>query len=184
MAFTALQNAAIKRFAKQGFSGTSLSEIAADVGIKPPSIYAHFKGKDELFLSLVEPTIEEELSYVKKTFDSGVYQEEQLEAFLRSIEKRFEKSFILPFLLHCFYLRPQQLARQVDRPIQGYMADLDKIMISFFKRLNPGRMEPEILAEAYMGIVDSLQAEILYGGKKRFRKRLEGLWTVFHMALN
>lgn len=33
---------AVSHFAKEGFEGASLSKIAEEVGIKKPSIYAHY----------------------------------------------------------------------------------------------------------------------------------------------
>ena len=183
MTFTAIQNAALKRFGQQGFSGTALADIASDVGIKPPSIYAHFKSKEELFLSLVEPTIEEELADVHGALASKVKGDlETLAAFLRAIEQRYEATPIFRFLLHGVYLPPQTLAREVDGSIQTYMKSLDKIMADYFQTILPGRLPPQVMAEAFMGIVDSLQAEILYGGKKRFRKRYKALWALFQLA--
>jgi len=178
-----LQIAALKRFAEQGFNGTLLSQIAADVGIKPPSIYAHFKGKEDLFLSLIEPTIEEELNYVREALADCSGGEKILSAFLGNIERRFEKAPMMRFLLHMVYIPPLKLAGRIDKPVQQYMNKLDKIMLDAFKRLRPGSLTPEILADAYMGIIDSLQAEILYGGKRRFRRRLKALWAVFRLAL-
>lgn len=183
MTFSTLQKAALIRFAEQGFNGTSLAQIAADVGIKPPSIYAHFKSKEELFLSLIGPTVEEELAYVRRALPGPEGGEKMLAGFLRNIERRFETAPVMRFLLHGAYLPPQQLYEQVDRIIKRYMINLDKIVIEIFRQMPPGRLPPEVMAEAYTGIIDSLQAEILYGGKKRFRKRLAALWALFRLVL-
>ncbi len=183
MTFTALQNAALKRFAEEGFSGTSLAQIAADVGIKPPSIYAHFLRKVALFLSQIEPTVMAYLAYVRQALLVPDIGEEVLASFLINIEKRFETLPVMRFLLHTAYLPPQQLRPKLDKPVKQYMKNLDAIMIEVFKLMPPGQIEPDILAAAYMGVIDSLQAEILYGGKKRFRKRQEALWALFRLAL-
>lgn len=183
MAFTPLQEAALKRFAEQGFSGTALAQIAADVGIKPPSIYAHFKSKEDLFLSLVGPTIEEELCYARNALSVPGGGQKMLADFLRNIENRFESAPVMLFLLHMAYLPPQQMADRVAEPVSDYMNGLEKIITQVFKTMKPGRLKEDMLAAAYLGIVDSLQAEILYAGKKRFRKRLKAMWAVFQLAL-
>ncbi|MDL2226899.1 TetR/AcrR family transcriptional regulator [Deltaproteobacteria bacterium OttesenSCG-928-M10] len=184
MTLTALQNAALARFAQQGFSATALAQIAADVGIKPPSIYAHFKSKEELFISLVEPTAEEELAYVRQALAKPGDSEKVLAGFLRNIERRFETAPMMRFLLHSAYLPPQQISGPVDKIIKRYMNSLDKIILEAFRQIPPGRLPPESLAAAFAGIVDSLQAEILYAGKARFRKRMEAMWSLFRLALS
>ncbi|GAA3322064.1 hypothetical protein GCM10020331_040450 [Ectobacillus funiculus] len=45
MTATRIKEAALARFAQFGYEGTSLSDIAHDVGIKKPSLYSHFTGK-------------------------------------------------------------------------------------------------------------------------------------------
>ncbi len=44
----AVLDAAARLFARQGYAGTNLSDIAAEAGIKTGSLYYHFASKDEL----------------------------------------------------------------------------------------------------------------------------------------
>lgn len=46
--------AASERFAHHGYHGTSVRDIARDVGVGPSAIYAHFPSKAELLLALYE----------------------------------------------------------------------------------------------------------------------------------
>ncbi|MGM9539702.1 TetR/AcrR family transcriptional regulator [Anaerovibrio sp.] len=45
--------AALRLFSERGYEAVGVDEIAAAVGIKPPSIYSHFKGKQELVDTLI-----------------------------------------------------------------------------------------------------------------------------------
>ena len=47
-----LKEAALELFAWRGYEGTSLTGVAGAVGIKKPSIYAHYGSKMDLFLSV------------------------------------------------------------------------------------------------------------------------------------
>ena len=45
---------ALTLFAENGYSGTSMELIAQNVGIKAPSLYKHFKGKEDILNSLID----------------------------------------------------------------------------------------------------------------------------------
>lgn len=54
----ALVDAAVHRFATDGYRGTTLTAVAGDVGISPAAVYRHFADKDELFLAAVNADAE------------------------------------------------------------------------------------------------------------------------------
>ena len=47
-------NEALTLFAQNGYDGTSVEEIAEKVGIKAPSLYNHFKGKEDILNALID----------------------------------------------------------------------------------------------------------------------------------
>jgi len=51
--------AAKKLFALNGYSPTSMDDIAKDVGINKASLYYFFKGKEEIFAAIIEEVIAE-----------------------------------------------------------------------------------------------------------------------------
>jgi AcrR family transcriptional regulator len=48
-----IKKSALQLFAQRGYYGTSLNDVANMVGIKKPSLYAHFKNKDELYKTVI-----------------------------------------------------------------------------------------------------------------------------------
>jgi TetR/AcrR family transcriptional regulator, cholesterol catabolism regulator len=57
---------AVKLFYKRGFSGTTLDDIAAQLGVTKPFIYTHFRSKVELLEAICRPTIEMSLDAISK----------------------------------------------------------------------------------------------------------------------
>ncbi|GIO63914.1 MULTISPECIES: TetR/AcrR family transcriptional regulator [Paenibacillus] len=47
-----LKEAALRLFGEKGYDGTALSEIAKEVGVKTPAIYAFFENKEDLFMTV------------------------------------------------------------------------------------------------------------------------------------
>ena len=45
---------ALTLFSRNGYSGTSVEQIAGRVGIKAPSLYKHFKGKADILNNLID----------------------------------------------------------------------------------------------------------------------------------
>ncbi len=56
-------NIAEQLFAEQGFGGTTLKQVATELGIKEPSLYKHYGSKDALYQAVlsrgVQPVLEE-----------------------------------------------------------------------------------------------------------------------------
>jgi AcrR family transcriptional regulator len=55
---------AVKLFYQRGFTGTTLDDIAAELGVTKPFIYTHFRSKTDLLAALCTPTIELSLGAV------------------------------------------------------------------------------------------------------------------------
>ena len=56
---------AVKLFYARGFTGTTLDDVAAQLGVTKPFIYTHFRSKVELLAALCTPTIEMSLAAVE-----------------------------------------------------------------------------------------------------------------------
>ena len=50
---------ALEFFTDRGYEGASMEDIARAVGIRKASLYAHFEGKERIFLSVFEDILEE-----------------------------------------------------------------------------------------------------------------------------
>ena len=61
-----LKKAAAEIFAEKGYEAATLSDIAAAVGIKKPSIYAHYSSKEALFLEVWKDLVADYRLFVER----------------------------------------------------------------------------------------------------------------------
>ncbi|MBU1276103.1 MAG: TetR/AcrR family transcriptional regulator [Proteobacteria bacterium] len=61
---------------EKGYSGASVRDIAAEAGLTEPTIYLHFKGKEEVLFSIVEQQVEDSLVFMREHMAgiSGAHQ--------------------------------------------------------------------------------------------------------------
>lgn len=78
----AIMDAAMHLFGKQGYSGTSMRDIASAVGVLPGSLYAHIESKEALLVDIVDDGIHRFLSAVRPHVESDVTAPEKLRAMV------------------------------------------------------------------------------------------------------
>ncbi|MEW6173719.1 MAG: TetR/AcrR family transcriptional regulator [Bacillota bacterium] len=66
-----IKEVAFSLFAEKGYEATSIADIAAGVGLTKPALYAHFGGKEDLFLSIHEDVENDYNSYMQKVFQEA-----------------------------------------------------------------------------------------------------------------
>jgi AcrR family transcriptional regulator len=57
----AVLDAALTLFAERGYHGTAVSQIAAHLGIRTPSLYNHMRSKQELLETVIGRTVDDVL---------------------------------------------------------------------------------------------------------------------------
>jgi AcrR family transcriptional regulator len=69
-----LLDAAADVFARQGFHGSTIDEIAKAAGFTKGAVYSNFASKDELFLALLDDRIERQFAIVTEVLDSAPHE--------------------------------------------------------------------------------------------------------------
>ena len=116
MTINKIKKVALTKFIEQGYEGTSLSDVANEVGIKKQSIYSHFKSKEELFITVMNDVIKEESEYLDYFFDKSYDNlKGYLEKFILQIKKRYakEEQNSMQFILRMAYMPPLHLKEEV-----------------------------------------------------------------------
>ncbi len=82
---------ALKQFANNGFSGTSLNDIAEEVGIKKPSILHHFSSKEALYRAVLLEEFSDWIALMSDAIAKNVNGWDQVEQLLRAAFTFFEQ---------------------------------------------------------------------------------------------
>jgi len=186
MTSTAIKTVALRHFAKKGYEGTPLSDIAKEVGIKTPSLYAHFRSKEELFLNLFQDVLHEHAARIDQLISSiGHYSIEQmLYTILRdSCDNYLLDEQKITFLKRAMLFPPAFLHEQLRAQFIATERLLtDRLSVLFSDAIQKGliRDEPvqELLA-SYLCLMDGCFLQLFYYGRDRFEQRLACVWRIY-----
>jgi AcrR family transcriptional regulator len=85
-----LIQAATQVFADRGFHGATLDEVARVAGFTKGAVYSNFKGKDDLFLAVLERRYQRMLSFLYSTLDEGTGDpEEDMPKWVEHVRQQF-----------------------------------------------------------------------------------------------
>lgn len=183
-----IKGAALSLFAERGYDGTSLALIAEQIGIKKQSIYAHFKGKEDLFLSLLTETFTIELKREEQFLEH--YYTSTLDTFLKaslaSFLSRYNHDGRLKFWLKNTFLPPIHLYDQVNAQLNRYIHDVESLYIKRFETAVSKQeiaMNPQQANLAFSALLDSVAVELIYGDQQRAVTKMEASWNIYWQGL-
>ncbi|MFK3939174.1 TetR/AcrR family transcriptional regulator [Alkalihalobacillus sp. NPDC078783] len=180
-----IKKAALFSFGQNGFEGASLAQIADEVGIKKQSIYTHFKNKDDLFLTVLEDSLKNDLSFLIHWIDQkqDLSMHDLLEEHLYLLLRRFNEEDSYRFGLRISFFPPSHLNEKVMQQVAQYETKFEEAFIPRFQAaLSEGLMEIEDARSgvlAYLSMVDAIFIELVYGNKERAQIKLKALWSIF-----
>ncbi|OAB41149.1 TetR family transcriptional regulator [Paenibacillus antarcticus] len=186
-----IKEVALKFFTIHGYEGASLSQIAENVGMRKQSLYAHFKGKDDLFLQVLQDAKEAEISsklqYLSKvdTHNPKV----DLFGYLQLVIDLFQKSEQLKFWLRMSFFPPLHLASAINEEVIDTEIKIQTVLESKFQDWIDAKAIIKDTAStptlAFLGVVDSIMLELAYGNNEpRLNDKLNASWTVFWRGIS
>lgn len=150
-------------FAENGYDGTSVEQIAEKVGIKAPSLYNHFKGKEDILNALIEMTEARYEEFFGSDRHFGKLPESK-EEFIRSAIERVSFTIHDPLIrkMRKFLVREQfrnerfaaiTTKHQLDG-VQGMYAKIINGMMSegLFREDDPELLATEVTAPVALWI--------------------------------
>lgn len=180
-----IKEAALSLFAKNGYEGTSLAQIAEEIGMKKQSIYSHFKSKDDLFLAVLKDAFfveqQQKKDYVNQYFDESLHN--FLLESLNSYIERFQSDFRLKFWLRVSFFPPVHLYEEVMVYVNQHIDQVEELYLTRFQRaieLNEiGKMDAHTAVMAFSALIDSICVELVYGGMERTEAKMQAAWRVY-----
>ncbi|SDJ04099.1 TetR/AcrR family transcriptional regulator [Natribacillus halophilus] len=182
--------AALSSFAIGGYDGTTLAQIAGIVGIQKPSLYNHFSGKKELFLTVAEKVMKEVHEVMTDSFEKN--QDKNIERRLYLVLAD-STTFIFQKHKGMMYRRlllfpPGELEEGLRALVQKGDQQIDELLQGFYEQ---GKKEEvisnlkfSVFRAAFYCLMDGLFTERFIYGEKEFKERFEGSWTVFWQGIS
>ncbi|NMH73309.1 TetR/AcrR family transcriptional regulator [Bacillus sp. RO2] len=179
---------ALQLFAQKGYFGTSLNEVASLVGIKKPSLYAHFKNKDDLYITILQELMENFVERV--TIDSAELESSTTRALLYRFLINmvdFWKDETLGLLYKRTLLFPEEKFRSSihEQFLQTEIYTTDILSKIFTKGQHNGEVpsQPlEPLIDAYYCLIDGLFVQRFFYSSSEFDKKVEHAFEHFWKA--
>lgn len=185
-----IKHEAMCLFAQNGYNGTSLAEIAKQVGIKTPSIFAHFKGKEDLFLSVFVELSWQEVSHVEELIENikdASVEEKLSRIFHETCRFYLQNQVRAEFLKRTMLFPPDFLQEQIREKFINSEEGLSEILREVFMTgIEAGVLREEkieALIAAYYCLIDGVFLQMSYYDKDTMINRLESAWKNFWLGI-
>ncbi len=181
-----IKQEAVALFADKGYEATTLTEIAHLVGIKKPSIYAHFSGKEDLFFSVFNEVLEEYIHIIEIIFRDiqGMKPPEQLYYIFEQLVNYFIKNpqkclFWGRILLHPPFEIKEEINGNIAQVEQKLFPELENIFIEGIKlgMIKDGNVRD--MVTAYRCMIKGYGVFAVYEGCDFDLSGFSGVWDIF-----
>ena len=177
---------ALRLFSQGGYDAVSVEQIAAAVGIKAPSLYKHYKGKQDIFNAILEETARRYGSFtdgISVHFQGSDHDVSVFEAF--TADALVEKMrALIDYSLHDEYVsrfRRMMTIEQFRSPEMSALYSrmyVDKIY-QYHKRLFAGMISVGLLEQTDPGTLAMMYDAPIFGWEsvtdiRKKRKRASG----------
>ena len=140
--------AATRLFAAHGFEGTSLQDVAEDVGIRKPSLLYHFASKDELRHAVLRELLAHWKETLPRVLLAATAGDAQFDGVMRELVAFFAADADRARLIIREALdRPAELRAELAEHVQPVAANMAEYVRKGQKR---GELHAEVDAAAYL----------------------------------
>lgn len=182
---------AAELFAERGYSGTSMADIASRVGVRKPSLYNYCSSKEELFIDLLEGSVEA----WRGASDPALLSEGSCrERLRRHLQDTVDFAAESPHAVAICRLAVSQvtggLGERARKLLLGYRLEYQERLESIFAAaVEAGEVRPtspEIMALSWLTFLDGFLTHQIFSLGERghvYRQHLEEMWQIFWHGL-
>lgn len=150
--------AAVKVFARNGFHGTRVSDVARAAGVADGTIYLYFDSKDEVLVSLFEDRVEKLIAYVNEELPRLPSAPARLRAIIEMQLGLLEGERDLAEVITVIMRQSTQLLKEYAAPPFGVYLDAIAKIVAEGQAAGDFRADvsPPIVARTVFGALDGL----------------------------
>ncbi|MCZ8515534.1 TetR/AcrR family transcriptional regulator [Paenibacillus filicis] len=191
MSAQTIKAAALRLFAGSGYDGVPLSEIAKEVGIKTPSLYAHFTSKDDLFMAVFEDVLAEHAERLEDLMRrlEGRSVEERLHTILHDTCHTYLLSENhVTFLKRTMLFPPAALKEKLLERFEESEKRLNVLLKQIFQDgLRSGHLRTaesaDDLVMSFYCLLDGMFIQQFYYRPDDWEHRLQTVWRIYWQGL-
>lgn len=184
-----IRETALTLFARQGYEATTLSQLAAAVGIQKPSLYNHIDSKQALFMSLVDDVEAAFFRELDASLEShrGQPVGERLHALVNDLSR-----FIFAEIQGAFYKRyllfpPESLADDVRQINARNESRIDVVLHELYDQGVSEQRWQSLTERQFLDIfyclMDGLYSERFLYSREEYERRLGSIWPIYWAGL-
>ncbi|AST96479.1 hypothetical protein BC8716_11190 [Shouchella clausii] len=186
-----IKQAALVAFAKGGYEGMSLAEVASAVGIKTPSIYAFFKSKQDLFMTIYHELLDEHAAQLVQ--QTNVMEIEGSEQRLRKvveamIDYHLREQTKTEFLTRVNLFPPDFLKDEMRSRFAHNEQQIRSSLVAIFSEgIEQGDIRSEPLYElvdSFLCLLDGLFLQTFYYNKEKLETSFFHAWKFYWQGIS
>lgn len=174
---------ALTLFMNKGYEGASMSDLAAETGIKKASLYAHYTGKEEIFSAVFTGVVEEyretiSLLTLRRDEESALTR---LERMFRAFLRYCHNNPRMYFWDRYFYFSPEFIKERMERETRETQNEfLRVIQAAISEGIARGeiRQQPvESAALAYYYLMIGLSMSVKLYDREALEQDISSAWA-------
>ncbi|WP_217635733.1 TetR/AcrR family transcriptional regulator [Alteribacillus persepolensis] len=189
MTSTNIKRTALSLFAKHGYNGTSLSDIAKQVGMKKPSLYNHFSSKADLFLAVADEVFAAYVDYIEKALAQvrGTSVKMKLKQALLSTAQFLSSHDVGMMYMRMVMFPPAELCQDIRKRFESFEGKTDDMYMALFREgiqnneIAPGDIS--VYVKSFYALLDGISTEMYMYSSEKMDAKIEASWTVFWQGI-